>query len=97
MSELVTSTLATANTTTTTTPPVNVRVGVACLITSKAHPHCVLLGKRKGSHGAGKLATPGGHLEMNESWEECALREVKEETNLELENVQYVHVTVRYL
>jgi 8-oxo-dGTP diphosphatase len=36
----------------------------------------------------------GGHLELGESWETCAVREVKEETNLEIENTHYVHVTV---
>jgi ADP-ribose pyrophosphatase YjhB (NUDIX family) len=37
----------------------------------------------------------GGHLELGESWETCAVREVKEETNLEIENTHFVHVTVR--
>lgn len=70
-----------------------VRVGVGVIVRSLAHPGCVLIGKRINSHGHGKLALPGGHLEMNETYQECARREVKEETNLDIENVEFVHVT----
>jgi 8-oxo-dGTP diphosphatase len=45
------------------------------------------------SHGDGTLALPGGHLEMYESWETCAMREAMEETGLALRNVTFGHVT----
>ena len=71
----------------------HVRVGVGCLITSAEHPGAVLMGIRQGSHGAGKLALPGGHLELGESWETCAARETLEETNLTVENISFVYAT----
>ncbi len=52
----------------------------------------VLMGKRKGSHGAGEYAYPGGHLEMGESFEQCARREVNEETGLEINNIKFLRL-----
>lgn len=60
------------------------RVGTAQVLTCEAFPGRILLGARKGSHGEGKWATPGGHLEGGESWAVCSLRELQEETGLEL-------------
>ncbi len=52
----------------------------------------VLLGKRKGSHGQGEYAWPGGHLEYMESFEECAKREVKEEAGIEIRDIRFLQL-----
>ena len=62
----------------------HVRVGVGVVVYRDGK---VLLGKRKNSHGEGCWAFPGGHLEMMESIEACATREVQEETGLTLSHV----------
>lgn len=48
----------------------------------------VLLMKRTGSHGSGTWSCPGGHIDFGESIEQCAIRETKEETGLDIENIQ---------
>ena len=65
-------------------------IGVAALIFRDGK---LLLGKRKGAHGAGHWACPGGHLEFGESIEACAAREVLEETGLLIRNIQRVTFT----
>lgn len=44
----------------------------------------MLLGKRIGSHGSGTFGWAGGHLEFGESLEDCAVREVWEETGVKI-------------
>ncbi|OJK00357.1 hypothetical protein ASPACDRAFT_118552 [Aspergillus aculeatus ATCC 16872] len=81
-------------TTTITAPPAVTtipRVGIAVLIFGRANQ--VLLGERKGSHGAGTWALPGGHLEPGETWAACAAREVLEETNLAVSGLRFLTAT----
>lgn len=67
-----------------------VRVGVGVFMWKDG---LFLMGKRRGSHGHNSWSIPGGHLEFNETIEQCAVREAKEETNLDVRNVSLVAVT----
>ncbi|KAL1914802.1 uncharacterized protein VTP21DRAFT_7894 [Calcarisporiella thermophila] len=78
-----------------------VRVGIGCFVlhpkkNDLGHSQFVL-GKRIGSHGAGTWQLPGGHLEFGESFEECAVREVFEETGLRIKNVEFCTTTNDYM
>jgi len=42
----------------------------------------ILMGRRKSSHGEGRWAPPGGHLEFGETIEACVIRELAEETGV---------------
>ncbi|KIK63537.1 hypothetical protein GYMLUDRAFT_162350 [Collybiopsis luxurians FD-317 M1] len=77
----------TSQTTTVTNP----RIGVGVFVTNKVGHF--IMGKRKGSHGHGTWALPGGHLEAGETFEACAAREVLEETSLEIRNVRFLTAT----
>jgi len=65
-------------------------VGIGVLVLRN---HRILLGKRRNAHGAGDWSPPGGHLEFGETPENCAIREVHEETGLTIENVRLCGVT----
>jgi 8-oxo-dGTP diphosphatase len=67
-----------------------VKVGVAIIVRRKyGTDRCcilydVLMGIRKGSHGAGTWSFPGGHVEFGESIEEAGKRELYEETGIDV-------------
>ena len=61
-------------------------VGVGVLIVRDGR---VLLGRRRGAHGAGDWALPGGHLEPGEAIADCARREVLEETGLRVGAIEH--------
>ena len=52
----------------------------------------ILVGKRKGSHSP-YYSIPGGHLEIGETFEEAAQKEVFEETGLTISRLKVVSVT----
>ena len=57
------------------------KVGIGVLIVNSEGK--VLIGRRQGSH-AQYYSIPGGHLELGETFEEAAAKEIKEETGLEI-------------
>lgn len=66
------------------------RVGIGIIIENK--DGTVLIGKRAGSH-APKHSIPGGNLKLGETFEHAAIREVKEETDLDIKNPKVIAVT----
>lgn len=66
------------------------RVGLGVIIVNPDGR--VLVGKRKNSH-APYYSIPGGQLEPGETFEASAIREVKEETNLDIQDPKVIAVT----
>lgn len=62
-------------------------VGIAVMVLKEGK---VLLSRRSSSVGTGEYAFPGGHLEHMESFEDCARREVKEESGISIRNIQFL-------
>ena len=62
------------------------KVGVGVIVTNSSGK--ILMGKRKGSHGAGLWSLPGGHQDVGETFNECCIREVEEETEIDLSDVE---------
>ncbi len=66
-----------------------IKVGIGVMIFKEGK---VLMGKRKGKHGAGEYAWPGGHLEYMESIVDCAEREVFEECGIKIKNIRFLRL-----
>ncbi|ORZ21580.1 NUDIX hydrolase domain-like protein [Absidia repens] len=71
-----------------------VQVGVGCIIKHRFNDGLkILIAQRKNSHGSGTWQLAGGHLEFQESFEDCARRESREETNLDVGTPTFVTTT----
>lgn len=68
----------------------SVRIGLGIIIENSDGK--ILVGKRKGAH-ASFYSIPGGHLELGETFEDGAIREIKEETDLDIVNPKVISVT----
>ncbi|MFA5127489.1 MAG: NUDIX domain-containing protein [Patescibacteria group bacterium] len=66
------------------------RVGTGVIVVNREGK--ILIGKRINSH-APYYSIPGGHLELGETFEESAIREIKEETDLDITNPKVIAVT----
>ncbi|WP_240616104.1 nucleotide triphosphate diphosphatase NUDT15 [Photobacterium aquimaris] len=65
-------------------------VGIGIIIINQQGQ--ILIGKRKNSH-APYYSIPGGHMELGETFSQCAIREVEEETGLTIDEPQVIAVT----
>lgn len=61
-----------------------------CVVITKEQEPKVLLIQRGNEPYKGCWAFPGGFMNMDETAEQCALRELKEETGLALEHIQQI-------
>ncbi|RMZ81822.1 hypothetical protein DV738_g2005, partial [Chaetothyriales sp. CBS 135597] len=66
-------------------------VGVGVFVLNSSNEF--LIGQRKGCVGSGSYALPGGHLEVGESFEDCAAREALEEAGINIVNPKFLVAT----
>ncbi len=64
----------------------------ACIICFNKDKTKVVLGKRKNSYKAGWYGLPGGRVELTEPLLDCAIRELKEETAIDTQKLDYLGV-----
>lgn len=63
-----------------------------CVLTFVFDGEKVLMINKKTGMGSGYINAPGGHVELEESRKEAAIRETKEETGLDVKNLEEVGV-----
>jgi 8-oxo-dGTP diphosphatase len=66
------------------------KVGVGVLVERNGK---ILMGKRIGSHGEGTWCLPGGHVEFGEKLVDAAAREAKEETGLDVGEMELISLS----
>lgn len=67
----------------------NASAAVACFIQNEAGD--LLVCRRAKEPAKGTLDLPGGFVDMDESAEEALVREIREELNLELTDIRFMH------
>lgn len=66
------------------------KIGLGVMVKNKDGQ--ILLGLRLSPHGQGTWSFPGGHLEFGETMAEAAIRETKEETDLDVSDLELISV-----
>ena len=61
-----------------------------CVVITKENKPKVLLIQRGNEPFKGQWAFPGGFMNMDETTEQCAVRELEEETGLKVSNIQQI-------
>jgi len=79
-----------SHSTSTIAPCRFVHVGVALILRRQS---LILLGRRKGSTGAGTWALPGGKMDFGENVRQSARRELVEETGLDIQEDRFRKLT----
>lgn len=67
------------------------KVGLGVYILNEKNQ--ILLMKRASDHGHGTWCPPGGHVEFGESFFDCAKREAKEESDLDILETEIIGTT----
>jgi ADP-ribose pyrophosphatase len=68
----------------------DVELTTMCAVFDKLNNKVLFINRKKNWKG---YAFPGGHLENGESMQECIIREIYEETGLQLRSVNYIGIT----
>jgi 8-oxo-dGTP diphosphatase len=66
---------------------------LVCVAVLIRHGDRVLLNRRRNNRGAGSWAPIVGHMQYGETPEQCAIRETREETGVEIGNVKFRVIT----
>jgi 8-oxo-dGTP diphosphatase len=66
------------------------KVGIGIIVVNDKGE--ILIGKRKNSH-APYYSIPGGHMEIGETFTQCAAREMEEETGIIIRNPEVIAIT----
>ncbi len=69
------------------------KVGAGCGVIVFNPEGKFLMMKRLSKHGCGTYAIVGGGIENGETFEQSAAREVKEEINIDIENIKIIGLT----